>query len=388
VPRSTIDTDYNNFGPRLGFAYQVNEKTALRGSYGLFYTLDRGGIDNQLTENPPAIVTQYRFGGPLAAQPLSAIIPLPDPVDPLNPSLPDGSGIVYIPRDTKTSSVDQFSVSGQRELDSKTALMVAYVGTRGHNLAAKLTSAGFSGQNVADRLTTVKYIGRSTYDAMQTSIRRSSPELSVLASYTLGWAKDNIPSLYPGGASRGTAVTDINDLDKDFGYADYDSRHRFTLAATYLLPFAKEDRFLGGWSLNGVFTFQSGSPFTVYSGNQRADINGEINYPKTEVENPDGSLSYVQWVDPNSFSAPAGAQGAERNSARGPGVNTVDLSIFKNFKIHKNAGLEVRLEGFNIFDAAQYNLPNQTLGDPQFGQIRGTRLNTERQFQLAARFSF
>ena len=118
-------------------------------------------------------------------------------------------------------------------------------------------------------------------------------------------------------------------------------------------------------------------------------INGDINYPKTEVKNPDGSLSYVQWVDPNSFAAPpAGQQGAERNSARGPGVNTVDLSIFKNFKIHKNAGLEVRLEGFNIFDTAQYNLPNQTLGDPNFGRVTGTRLNTERQFQLAARFSF
>ena len=62
VPRSTIDTDMDNFGPRLGFNYLLSDKTSLRGGYGIFYSLDRGGIDRQLTENPPAVVTEYRFG--------------------------------------------------------------------------------------------------------------------------------------------------------------------------------------------------------------------------------------------------------------------------------------------------------------------------------------
>jgi outer membrane receptor protein involved in Fe transport len=62
VPRSTLDTDMNNIGPRVGFNYLLNDKTALRGSYGIFYSLDRGGIDKQLTENPPAVVSEFRFG--------------------------------------------------------------------------------------------------------------------------------------------------------------------------------------------------------------------------------------------------------------------------------------------------------------------------------------
>ena len=56
--RSTLNTDKDNFGPRLGFSYLLNDKTALRGGYGIFYSVDRGGIDNQLTENPPAVVTE------------------------------------------------------------------------------------------------------------------------------------------------------------------------------------------------------------------------------------------------------------------------------------------------------------------------------------------
>src|SRR6185436_11832694 len=91
VPRSTVDTDKNNFGPRVGFAYQIGTKSVLRGSYGRFFTLDRGGIDNQLTEGPPSVVTQFRFGGPGTNVALSDQIPLPVVVDPAHPSLPDGS---------------------------------------------------------------------------------------------------------------------------------------------------------------------------------------------------------------------------------------------------------------------------------------------------------
>jgi hypothetical protein len=393
VPRSTIDTDSNNFGPRVGFSYQLNERTVLRGSYGIFYALDRGGIDNQLTENPPGVVTEYRFSGDGARLALSDEIPLPTPVDPDDPVLPAGSGVVYIPRDSKTSRVQQFSFGGQRELTSNTAIMLVYVGTRGDNLAAKLTNAGFQGDNVADRLSTIKYMGTSQYDAVQASLRRNlSGGLSYLASYTLSWAKDDVPSLYPGGPSRGAPVYDPDDLSGDWGYADSDSRHRFTFAGTYELPWAKGNKILGGWSINTVITLQSGNPFTVYSegaGPQRADQSGDPSYPDTEVENPDGSLHHVQWLDPSAFSAPASGQGsAERNSVRAPGIRTIDLSVFKTIALWGRANLELRLEGFNILDTAQYSQPNQVLNDPNFGRITQTKLNTERQFQVAARFTF
>ena len=382
--RATVDTDKNNIGPRAGFAYLLNDRTVVRGSYGIFYTLDRGGIDNQLTENPPSVVTEFRFGGsPGASVRISDPIPLPTPVDPNAPELPQGSGLVFIPRETKTTSVQQFSVGVQRELTSHTAAMLAYVGTRGHNITARLTAAGFGGP-VAERLTTLKNIGTSHYDSIQATLRRSlSGGLSYLASYTLGWAKDDVPSLYPGSASRGAAVTDVNDLSKDWGYADYDSRHRLTVAATYELPFAKGDKIAGGWSVNTVVTLQSGTPFTAFAtggGAQRADVSGDPN---------DGPRTSDEWFNTGAFSAPAGAQGnSERGAVRAPGIKTVDLSLFKTFGIGERANLEIRIEGFNILNSPQYSQPNNVLNDPNFGKITGTRLNSERQLQLAARVTF
>jgi outer membrane receptor protein involved in Fe transport len=388
VPRSTVDTDWNNLGPRLGFAYTLNEQTVVRGSYGIFYTLDRGGIDNQLTEAPPSVVTEYRFGGVPGAQVrLSDPIPLPTPVDPNSPELPQGSGVVYIPQDTDTTSVQQWSISGQRELSNRTALMVAYVGTRGENLTAKLTSAGFAG-NIADRLSTLKNIGRSQYDGLQTSLRRTSADLSFLVSYTLSWSKDNVPSLYPGSASRGAAVTDPDDLDLDWGYADHDARHRLSVAGTWRLPLPQDNAFLSNWTLNTVYTLQTGSPFTAYAsggGPLRVNQTGDPNYPETEGD------GYVLWVDRSAFSAPpAGVQQgtAERNSVRGPGVRTWDLSVFKKIALKGTKALELRFEGFNVLNTPQYAFPNQSFDDPNFGRITQTRLNTERQVQVAARFTF
>jgi outer membrane receptor protein involved in Fe transport len=390
--RSTLRTNYKNFGPRLGFNYLLTDKTAIRAAYGVFYSLDRGGIDNQLTENPPAVVTEFRFGtDPGANVRLSDPIPLPDPVSASNPVLPQGSGIVYIPHDSNNTKIRQWSVSGQQELNGNTSAMVAYVGTRAHNLATIITSAGFAGA-VADRLTTIMYIGTSRYDALQATLRRrESNGLSYLASYTLGNARNNGPGFYPGNPSRGGSVTDTScakdpnkscNLDLDYGPADYDARHRFTLAATYELPFLRGNALLGGWSVNTVLTLQSGTPFTVYDqSGKRADLVGDPN---------SGPKNTGEWFNTSAFKPAAGAQGTEgRNAVRGPGTHTLDLSLFKNFAVPGRAGeVQLRIEGFNVFNWAQYNQPAATVGNPDFGTITGTRLNSERQVQLAARYIF
>jgi hypothetical protein len=391
VSRSTLKTNKDNFGPRVGFDYLLNDKTALRGAYGIFYSLDRGGISNQLTENPPAVVTEFRFGDdPGARVRLSQPIPLPDPVSATNPVLPQGSGLVYIPQNSKTSKVSQWNLGVQRELGSKTSVMAAYVGDRADNLATVVTSAGFAGA-VADRLTTVMYIGSSKYDALQASMRRrESNGLSYLASYTLGKATNEGPGFFPGNPSRGGSITDTScvkagttncNLSLDEGVADYDARHRFTVAATYALPFARGNALVGGWSVNTVLTLQSGTPFTVYdSSGKRADQVGDPN---------DGPKKTSQWFNTSAFKPAAGAQGTEkRNAVRGPGTKTVDLSVFKTFGLPRFGALELRVEGFNIFNWAQYNQPNGSLGDTNFGKITGTRLNSERQVQLAARYIF
>lgn len=393
VPRATIDTDKNNFGPRLGFNYLINDKTALRGGYGIFYSLDRGGIDTQLSENPPAVVTEFRFGNVPGAQVrISDPIPLPTPVNPNNPELPQGSGLVYIPRDSENTEVQQWSLSVQHELFSDTSAMLAYVGTRADNLAAQITSSGFAGA-VADRLTTIMFIGESSYDALQATVRRTQPNgLSFLASYTLGEARNNTPGFFAGSPSRGGTVTDSScvsegtqdcNLGLDEGPADYDARHRFTFASTWALPFARENAILGGWNLNTVLTLQSGTPFTVYSdfgGIKRADQIGDPN---------DGPEETREWFDTSAFRVATGSQGtAERNSVRGPGIRTLDLSLFKTFNLANAGAIELRIEGFNVLNTEQYNQPSNVVVDSNFGKITGTRLNSERQVQLGVRYLF
>ena len=380
VSRSTLKTNYGNFGPRLGFNYLLNEKTAIRGAYGVFYTLDRGGIDNQLTENPPAVLTQFRFSGPGANIRLSDPIPLPDPININNPA---GLAVVYIPEDSKTPRVKQFSLSGQRELLPSTSLLVAYVGTRGDHLAAQLATV--------NGVKTIRYIAESTYDAIQSTLRRSeSFGLSYLISYTNGHATTNAPGFFPGNPTNNVAVaSDPNcavigstcNLDLDRGPADYDARNRFTLAATYALPWMRTNPIVGGWSVNSVLTLQSGTPFTVFdSSGRRANQSGD---PNT------GAKGIDKWFNTSVFSPATGFQGTSRpNSVRGPATRTLDLSLFKTFNLARAGALELRVEGFNVFNWPQYGQPNQFLADPSFGKITTTKQNTERQIQLGARYLF
>ena len=395
--RSTLKTNYDNLGPRLGFNYLLTERTALRGAYGIFYALDRGGIDRQLTENPPAVITEFRFGpgGPTGCCiRLSDPIPLPTPVSATNPVLPQGSGVVYIPADSKNTQIQQWSIGAQHELSPSTSVMAAYVGTHADHLAANITAAGFAG-DVSGRLSTTMYTGKSDYNAIQTQLRQNlTRSLSYLASYTYGHATNNTVGFFPGSpSSGGSLATDTTcvvkgtqncNLNLDKGPADYDVRQRFTFAATWEIPFARDNPIAGGWSLNTVYTWQTGTPFTVYAGDgsgRRADMNGDPN---------SGPHTVDKYFNTAVFSNPKGAQGTEpRNAVRGPGVNVLDLSLSKNFRFPQRGGeFQLRVEGFNILDKPQYNIPNQFVGDSNFGKITGTRLNSERQVQLAARYIF
>ncbi|MGE0455770.1 MAG: carboxypeptidase regulatory-like domain-containing protein [Vicinamibacteria bacterium] len=381
VSRTTVDTDWNNVGPRVGFAYQLDEKTVLRGSWGIFYaSWDRSGPDNQLTENPPYTVTAYRFSGPGSNVRLSDPIPLPPAVDPNDPVLPDGSGVVYVPQDTETNEYQQFNVGIQRELSSNTGLSVAYVGTRGDNLTAQAQLAGFSG-SIQGRIRTLANIATSSYDSLQVSLRRNSVDgLSYLASYTWGHALNDSPGAFPGPGGFVTPTVQ-NDLGVDKGNADFDIRHRFTLAATWLLPWARQDRILGGWSVNAIVTLQTGNWITVFYQGTRPDRVGD--------PNEGGAGTSDQWFNTSAFaeSVTAGQQSG-RNIVQGPGLKTIDLSLFKMFKLTDRVGLEFRVEGFNVLNTPQYGTPGQYLDSGDFGRITQTRLNSERQVQLAARLSF
>ncbi len=373
VPRATVNTDMNNFGPRVGFAYQIRENMVVRGSYGIFYTQDRGGIDNQLTENVRTV--SYReFNQNSATGP--AHIRLNDPVQVAPPpdlANPLSTGTVrYMPLDTKTPMYHQLNLGIERELTKTTAVSVFYVGTRGKDLLAQ-TSQG--------NVRTLSSVASSWYDSLQVSARRTSANFSYLAAYTWGHALNDSPGPFP--APNAPAVPTIqNDLGVDKGNADYDVRQRFTFAATYLLPFAKDNRILGGWSLNAILTLQTGNWFSVYGDNTRADL-------VTGQDPNSGPKTSAEWFNTAAFASPSSPYDRSgRNIVVGPGFRNLDLSLFKTFRLKGSSALEIRLESFNLFNHPQYAIPGQFFGDANFGRVTQTLQNSERQFQFAARLTF
>lgn len=380
VSRSTVNTDGNNIGPRVGFAYQLSGKTVLRSAYGLFYTIDRGGIDNQLIENPPFVASQFRGEGDGGRIRLDQPIVLPARPDPNNPQRRGFDRVISVFPDNKTSNVHQFNVSVQHELTPSTSMLAAYVGTRGRDLTTV-----YGGPNL-DNVTFLDSIGSSDYNALQLQVRQLlRGGLTYLATYTLSKAENDAPGLFPGpqASIQGT----VPGLDP--GAADYDRRHQLSLALTYELPFGRDltgaaAAIAGGWQVNSIMTFQTGTPFNVFCGNgARAAISGDWK----------GEGTRDQWFNTSAFSCPpdiAPGRGHERNLLYGPGVSTVDLSLFKTFAMPRDHRLEFRLEFFNLFNKDQLLVSDSTrnFGNPNFGRITQTRLNSQFQSQLAVRYLF
>jgi hypothetical protein len=384
--RSTVDLDTNNFGPRVGIAYSLTRdgKTVLRSGYGLFYSLDRGGISNQLTQNPPFLVTQFRFDGPGANIPLSDPIPLPDAINPGSPVLPLSSSLRFQPRNTPATRVQEFNVAFERELTREVAMSVGYVGTRGANVTAVVSTGGFGG-DIATRLTTISNVGSSRYDSLQVKVNvRPWHGLSYLAAYTFGRAWDNSPGPFPGiGAGFRTTPADAGGLAP--GLADYDVRQRFTFAGVFEVPrantsMAAANTLLRDWQINTILTFQGGTPFTVFGGFGRASLIGD---PHAGESSPDRFFNTLAFGPSTNI-----ADQSPRNLLRSPGIADVDASLFRKFLFTEKTGLEFRAEAFNLFNHPQLGFPNQVCCGGDFGRITTTRLNSERQVQFALRLFF
>jgi outer membrane receptor protein involved in Fe transport len=390
-PRATVDTDKNNLAPRIGLAYSFNNaKTVLRGGYGIFYALDRGGIANQLTQNAPFIITQFRFSGPGANVRLSDPIPLPDPINLSNPVLPAGSALRFIPKNSKTTMVQQYNVTVEHQFNKYLALSVGYVGTKGTNVVAVTTSGGFNDPNITNRLTTIANIGDSDYNSLQMKATlRNYKGLGFLASYTYGRANNNTPGPFPGPAGNfRTQASDPKNLDLDKGPADYDVRNRFTFAANYDLPFFKESAnkvakaLFYGYQLNTIITLQDGTPFTVFGGFGRAAL-------VSTKDAAEGNQSTNMYYNPAGFRPSMNAADqAPRNFLRGPGIKTVDLSIFRKFNIREKLNFEFRAQAYNLFNTTQLGNPGLFLGAGDTAVITSSRANSSRQLEFGLRLNF
>lgn len=412
------------FAPRAGFAYDLgaNGKTVVRGGYGIFYFVDRGGIDNQLAQNAPfSGISQYNYSDgyriTLSGQAslnssnwIASTGPLPTAnFSNLNLRNPQNVSMVAVKPDNQLPYMQQWNLQVQRQLGNSMVGSLAYVGAGGRHLIDyyDVNSQLFNTPNGTRLLPNLGAItvadarGSSNYHGFQAELqRRFTSDLQFTASYTFSRTIDD-----GGGAFQQTNPGSPQDFQRiylDRGLAEQDLRHRFVLSGVYALPFGRgrkhlsninhaADAVLGGWQVNGILTIQSGLPFNLFSpgspGNGRPDQVGPVSiHPGDTAQYFTTSAFRPAPVTPDGVLVRPGTFG--RNVLIGPGMRTLDTSLFKTFDLTERLKLEFRGEAFNIANHPIFANPNGDITAANFGQITSTLLSSERQIQFAAKMFF
>jgi Carboxypeptidase regulatory-like domain len=436
-PSQPYNTDWNNFGPRLGFAWRPfgRQKTVVRGGAGIFFAhpFDRGAPNSASLgfENSASINTQDNgLTAPFLLRDGVPAISLGDAVrDDSFGAVRVGqaatTAVTFFDRNRRTGYSGQFNLNIQQELPGQTLFEVGYIG----NLSRKLASANISINQIApERLAEIaarpdlaQRVGRqidrpypqfsnvtlvapafgiSNYHALVLRAeKRFSAGFNFMTTYT--WSKF-LNNTDEGGAAVGDEPSYSNYYDRgsDYGPSGNDIRHRFTISSVYELPLGRGKRYLasgplgviaGNWSVGVLALMQSGPPATVTTqtnntnafsaGGQRADILSDPN-----LNSPERTLD--RWFDTAAFAQPAAFTfgTSSRGAVRGDGVVNFDISLLKNFFFAEQKGFQFRIEMFNAFNHPDFGLPGTTLGGPGFGVVSSAR--SGRSIQLGLRLVF
>jgi len=399
MPRGGFEADRNNISPRAGFAWMLDdlERRVVRGGYGLYYNQGALATSEGLFFNPPYFTLGVYF-------PVAAPITLFDPFPANFPVFIPQSATAY-QRDLQTPWMEHWNVSLQHHLGSGRAIEVAYVGSRGHDLisARDANQPAASPQPLNLRpnplfadVTLIESRASSRYNAAQIKyLQRFDRGLSLQAGYTYGKSTDDASGFF---TSAGDPNFPQNSLDPaaERSRASFDVRHRATVSFSYDLP-VSGNAWLDDWQLQGVGTLQSGRPFTVaihpdievsntgrsnlgFGYNDRPNVVGDAALP-AEDRNEEA------WFNTSAFHFPAfGTFGnAGRNSLDGPGYRTLSLAVVKLVQAGA-ARIQLRFEMFNLFDTANFDLPDGFLGSPTFGKVLSAGSPRRIQFGVRALF--
>ncbi len=423
-----MDPDRNNFGPRFGFAWQTSPRLVLRGGAGVFYSMeDMRGSEGIIALNPPALIEATLTG---TGNDAAGIISDPFPLSLLANYNPATVSVKARERNQQAATVYQWNLATEFLLTDNTTAEVAYVGNAGRNLLANISvnmvPFGLDGSVAANRpypgWQQINYnvtAGASSYHGLQAKVEhRLSKGFYALASYTYAKADDEVGAWGAGAngvqASVRPDLSNIRQaLEAERGPNGQIPRHRFTFSEVWEVPVGRGrafgstmpvalDALIGGWQMSTIWTMRSGMPVNVSLGSSGTNYatgqsysflnrNGGTLRPSL-VGNPnansDANKDRFNFLNKSAYALqPLNTPGnAPRNSAWGPGLFTVDLSLVKRITLGQARHADLRLEAFNLFNRTNYMDPNGTWGSANFGVI--SNAFEKRVVQLAVRVAF
>jgi hypothetical protein len=412
---------HTNYGPRLGFAYQVDEKTVVHGAYGIVF--DDWAAVTQMAQNFEGSwpdIGQLIAGSNTNVPTSTQLTPNVTAQNPFAASgnsnfpaaTPFGSNQWYFDPHIKNPYSEQWNFGVQRQLSGSLALRMDYVGSTTHraNIGGLYNTALTPGPGDTQPRAPYPYsiptfydhsVGTGNYNALQVQLdKRYSNGFSYQLAYT--WAKSltvddgwfgiegQVPqNPYDPQASRGPSSTNIP--------------HLFVANSLYAIPVGPGQRFstgnrigdyiLGNWQLNGIFTWRNGQNFTVLDETDQANTGNSGSYERANVvgdvhRNPH---TQAEWFNTAAYAVPA------KYTYGNGGTNTqqdqrwinLDSSVIRSFPIWHEKQFQFRAEAFNLFNHPIFGQPGNDINNPtSFGQIGTSQANSNRQLQFSGKIVF
>jgi hypothetical protein len=389
--------DKNDIGPRFGLAWSVTPRWVVRGGYGLYFS---PGQNDDVT----AAIDSLAIRGDLTT---TAAYPVEDDIAAalsLANNRPRANQ-----RDRKDMQAQIYSASVQGEIGAGLVAQIGYVGSRGSNVFNRIfvntidpvTGVRPAGAFLTTQIDRKSSLGETEYDGVTFGLQRNMKNgLLVQTSYTLGHSNDN-----NAGNGEGSEWQNARCGECERGPSDFDARHAFSFNLVYELPFGTDraraadgltGAIFGNWDLSAVILARSGlpvNPTMSRTAPDGSDVNQRPNVvPGIEAET--GNIP--NWLNVSAFAAPAANEfgNSPRNGFRGPGTWQFDLSLNKRVPLAGRASLDLRIDGFNLFNVDQYGSPSRDFSQPlTFGVLSPlnsgpTGTGTARQFQLGVRLNF
>jgi len=402
--RGLMQPNAVRLAPRLGFALSLDDARAVvRGGYGIFLNQWAYSVQTAFARNLPFFFTKQ------VEVPLTDRVPTQRTADILTSNATGTIGASIMDHDYAVEYSQTWSGGLQYAIGPATMAEVSYMGTwtlGADNATVRNVPEPGPGPIQArrpipemSRISAIRFDGKSIYHGTTLRFeRRLSSDIAFNASYTLSYSKDDASSPGPTESEANVPqdVRNIFDETGEWAFSSFDHRHQFVASGVYQLPFFRESSGLAkaigaDWRVNAVFIAQSGAPFTVNLGVDNANIGAGPAQRPDELRSPNlpgSERTPDRWFDTAAFALPAQyAFGtAPRNSVIGPGFANMDFALAKTWRVADRSDLEFRWEIFNLFDRANFDLPNRIFGSPTFGRIFSAKNPREMQFGLRLSF--